>query len=83
MLSIKVILSVKFRAFGITFGTLDKTFVEPLPISIPTTIPIGLPKTLIKYNDRGVNLTVVLQNTDLLASRQHTQMETDLPTTGG
>lgn len=64
MLSVNVRLIVKFRAFGITFGTVDKQFAEPIPVVFPVQglidlIP-GLPKLLIKFNDRGVFLAVTL-----------------------
>ena len=42
---------VKFRAFGVTFGTVDRDvpILEAFPLPI---LPVG-----IIYNDRGVNVT--------------------------
>lgn len=50
-----ITLSVKFRAFGITFGTLNKEFVVPIPAPVP------LPRqNLLTFSERGVNLTIAL-----------------------
>jgi hypothetical protein len=46
-------LKVKFRAFGITFGTLEKNGI--LPIAVPP-IPVGVDKILV--NERGVYLYI-------------------------
>ena len=47
---------VKFRAFGITFGTVDQTFEEPLP-ELNVVVPA---RKLINWSGRGVLLTVDL-----------------------
>lgn len=44
---------VKFRAFGITFGTSEWRPVLPLPVALPSPLPLT---TLV--NDRGVLVTV-------------------------
>lgn len=47
---------VKFRVLGITLGTVDKVFEEPLP-EIPVNIP---PRNLVKFTSSGVLITVDL-----------------------
>lgn len=44
-------ISIKFRAFGITFGNWTDTIVPPFPI--PSMIP------RVFYNDHGVRLETV------------------------
>jgi hypothetical protein len=50
---IRVLLTVKFRAFGITFGSVNKEWHRSLGIGIP--IPS---KNLVDFNERGVRLIV-------------------------
>lgn len=53
-------LKVKFRAFGITFGTVEQHFNAPLPIQLPVQVPI--PTThLISFHQRGIDLDIYLQ----------------------
>ena len=49
-------LSVKFRAFGITFGTVKQNGSNPMPLPPPPT-----PIDKVLFNDRGVYLHVVIQ----------------------
>lgn len=58
---IHVDLSVKFRAFGITFGTVVEHFDPHLPFPVPVPIPNDV--TLISYHDHGINLVVILKAT--------------------
>ena len=46
-----VYLKVKFRAFGITFGTVTKSWTEPVPF------PVTLHK-LVDFDERGIRLIV-------------------------
>ena len=55
---LRIWLKVKFRAFGITFGTLSQEF-DPIPL--PIAVPVA-PQTLLDFNERGVKLFVKLQS---------------------
>lgn len=50
---------VKFRAFGITFGTSEWRPVLPIPVSLPQPIPVTR-----LVNDRGVLVEVWSQSAD-------------------
>jgi hypothetical protein len=54
---LNVVLKVKFRIWGITYGTL-----EPIPWNIPIQMPLAATRLLVNYNERGVLLTVHLVN---------------------
>ena len=56
-MKLTVFLTIKFRAFGITFGNIDKKFTEPIPLPVP--LPLRFDKIL--YNDKGVFLKVVVE----------------------
>lgn len=53
---IEVDLTVKFRAFGITFGTsyLYKVFAVPSPLDTVLLAYVG--KRLLAYKERGIDL---------------------------
>lgn len=50
---LKVHLSVKFRAGGITFGTLNRSWSFELHVPVP-------PTELLDFNERGVRLVLTL-----------------------
>ena len=50
-MNLKIDLSVKFRAMGITFGSYAKTLIIPLKAT-------ETPRTLANVNERGVSLVV-------------------------
>jgi hypothetical protein len=52
-----IYLRVKFRAFGITFGTYERTWREVLPFPLP---PKAIGKTILDVDERGVRLLVKL-----------------------
>ena len=54
---LNVLLSCKFRAWGITFGS-----VAPPAWNIPIAMALVGTRLLIAYNERGVMLTVHLVN---------------------
>lgn len=49
-----VVLKVKFRAFGITFGTVDKSWDLALPVQLPGASG----GNLLAFSERGVTLTI-------------------------
>lgn len=55
-MSLKIWLKVKFRAFGVTFGTLEQEF-DPIALPIPAVVPS---QVLVDFNQRGVKLFVKL-----------------------
>lgn len=55
MSKLHVILRVKFRAFGVTFGTLSETWDVPLPLVVADD------QRLIQFDQRGVRLEVFLR----------------------
>lgn len=59
MFRIHIYMKVKFRAFFITFGTVEKTFDVPLPIPYIGSIPLPT-KPILDFNERGVQLKVNL-----------------------
>ncbi len=62
---LNVNLAVKFRAFGITFGTVTQGW--NIPLDLPALI--SLPAKLIAFNERGVQLNVnLLANTGTKAA---------------
>lgn len=48
---LKVYLRVKFRAFFVTFGVIERTFEIPLPLALP-------PQKYVDLDERGVRLVV-------------------------
>jgi hypothetical protein len=54
MSTLHIELKCKFRAFLITFGTINKTW----DFTIPAPVPV---QTLLQFSDRGVNLLVQVQ----------------------
>ena len=52
---ITVSLCVKYRAFGVTFGKMEKQWQIEVPIPWP------MAQTFIDFNERGVTLKVVYQ----------------------
>ena len=53
---LKVRVQVKFRAFGITFGSIDQTFTFPIPSgALDILVPVFTQKIV---NQNGVTLTV-------------------------
>ena len=48
---LRVYVRVKFRAFLITFGVIERTFEEPLPLPLP-------PRRWVDLDERGVRLIV-------------------------
>ena len=52
---IHVHLSVKFRAFGITFATFTREWNEPISLDYRFNIT---PHEIIRFNERGVTLIV-------------------------
>jgi hypothetical protein len=55
-MALHVDLTVKFRLFGITFGTLQKSWTEPVA---PTVIP-PLAKKYVDFHERGVDLVIAI-----------------------
>ena len=52
-MKIQVSLRVKFRAFGITFGTYSKLW------TLPYTVPLSeKPRNLLSEDERGVTLSI-------------------------
>lgn len=54
-MTVKIHVKVKFRAFGVTFGTVDQT----VPWVIPVAFPISGGK-IVLMNDRGILIEVSL-----------------------
>lgn len=57
-MKIVIVLSVKFRAFGMDIADFTKTYTEPLPIPAGT-VPA---KTLLSTSTDGVTLTVTISD---------------------
>jgi hypothetical protein len=58
MPTLNVVLSVKFRALGFTFGNINQTWNEPLPDLAEI---LSGPRPLINFNQSGVSLVVTLK----------------------
>ncbi len=63
-LFLHVYVRVKFRAFGITFGVVERSWVLDIDSVLPSILVseqlIGTRTPLLEFNERGVLLTVAL-----------------------
>jgi hypothetical protein len=55
---LKVWLKVKFRAFGVTLGVVERTWIMPLEPLLVLNVDQCATGSLIRFNERGVQLTV-------------------------
>lgn len=55
-MSISIRLRVKFRAFGFTFGSIDKAWTVS-PLGLTEISPSNEENSKVLYNDRGVYLS--------------------------
>lgn len=54
-MKLHIVLSVKFRAFGVTFGNISEQWDKALPFT--SIVPA---QNLLTYSERGVTLTISL-----------------------
>lgn len=57
---IKIEWSVKFRAFGVTFGNYADKVTVPLPAIVSLAGNLVQPHQLYSYHDHGIQITVHL-----------------------